>query len=281
MMKKLFMTGLIMFLVFFAIGTIVWFTVEDKNNQIETIEKSFKPNEIKRINIHSDNADVRIKKGDTFHVSYEGKSKVNISNQNKTLQVSDNQNVKKRMLNVNPFNGSKAQLTVTVPSKQLDEINVTTQVGVLDVENIQSSNATFWNEVTGQINVNNCTFKDTNISANETFISVNNSALSNSEISVNKGKIAINDALVKKSVFKVNRGSMELNKMQPECDLKASVNHGDISMRYLKSPKDVMLKLVPENGKIHVNVPNLHQGKNGKGQHLIELYTNQGDINIQ
>lgn len=74
---------------------------------------------------------------------------------------------------------------------------------------------------------------------------------------------------------------MILNNLKPECDFKGAVNHGDISMRYLNAPEDVMLKLNPENGNINMNTPHLHQGKNGKGTHLIELYTNHGDINIK
>lgn len=40
-MKKLFIAGLIMFLVFFALGSAIWFGVEAHGNQVKTIEKSY------------------------------------------------------------------------------------------------------------------------------------------------------------------------------------------------------------------------------------------------
>ena len=279
-MKKLFITGLTMFLVFFELGSAVWFVIEAHGNQIKTKEKTYSQNDIKRINVHSDSANVIIRKGKQFHVRYVGKSKVNISNQNRTLQVSDYQTDKKRILNLNPFDSFQEQLIITVPSERLDEININTRVGDVELNEIQSHNATVWNEANGQITVSRCKFDETNISANESFVNMKQSQLSNSEINVDKGKIVMNDVFVHKSVFKVDRGSMVLNKMKPECDFKASVNHGDISLRYLDAPKNVMLKLSPEKGNIKVNTPGLHQGKNGTGEHLIELYTNQGDIHI-
>lgn len=279
-MKKLFIAGLIMFLVFFALGSAIWFGVEAHGNQVKTIEKSYSQNNIKRINVHSDGTNVIIKKGQRFHVHYEGKSNINFSNQNETLQISDSQNDKKRILNLNPFDSSQEQLIITVPPQKLDELNINTRVGDVALNDVQSHNATIWNEANGEITLNHCKFDETNINANESFVKMKNSQLSNSEINVDKGKIMMNNALVHKSVFKVERGSMELNKMKPECDFKGSVNHGNITMRYLDAPKDVMLKLSPEKGKINVNTPGLHQGENGTGKHLIELYTNHGDISI-
>ncbi|MGV3225468.1 hypothetical protein ACEE78_12245 [Staphylococcus hyicus] len=40
-------------------------------------------------------------------MNYDGKVKINISKQNETLQISDSQSSRKRMLVVNPFNKSK------------------------------------------------------------------------------------------------------------------------------------------------------------------------------
>ncbi|MCO4332509.1 DUF4097 family beta strand repeat-containing protein [Staphylococcus hyicus] len=279
-MKRLFLTGLTMFLVFFSMGSIVWFLFEAHHSQTQTTEKAYKSGNIERLNVDANNADVYIKKGQHFHVNYDGKAKINISKQNETLQISDSQASRKRMLVVNPFNKSKERLEITVSDKELNELNITTRIGDLNISEIRSNRANIWNEHMGEVKLSNCLFKETNIDSNETFLNINHSKLSNSEVIVKKGKITSNDTLIRQSVLKVNEGSMVLNNMKPECDFKGSVNHGDISMHYVKPPKDVMLKLTPEKGNINVNASHLHQGKNGKGTHLIELYTNHGDINI-
>ncbi|SUK12581.1 exported protein [Staphylococcus agnetis] len=280
-MKRLFLMGLTMFLVFFLMGTLVWFLFESHHSQTQITEKAFKKSDIETLNVNANNADVYVKKGSQFHVKYDGKAKVNISKQNKILQISDSQSTKRHMINVNPFNKSKERLMITVPEKQLDKLNITTRVGDLNVSQINSNSVNIWNEVMGKVNINSCYFKEINVDTNETFVNISQSKLLNSEVSANKGKITVNDSFISKSVLKLNEGSMLLNNMESECDFKGSVNHGDISMRYTNVPKDVMLKLNPENGNINMNTPHLHQGKNGKGTHLIELYTNHGDINIK
>ncbi|AJC95628.1 DUF4097 family beta strand repeat-containing protein [Staphylococcus hyicus] len=279
-MKRLFLTGLTMFLVFFSLGSIVWFLFEAHHSQTQTTEKAYKSGNIERLNVDANNADVYIKKGQHFHVNYDGKAKINISKQNETLQISDSQASRKRMLDVNPFNKSKERLEITIPDKELNELNITTRVGEAYINDVKSRNVMIWYESTGQINIDNCYFDRNSIKAKDSLVNISDSNLSDSDISVLKGKITVNQTLVRKSVFKVNEGSMVLNNMKPECDFKGSVNHGDISMHYVKPPKDVMLKLTPEKGNINVNASHLHQGKNGKGTHLIELYTNHGDINI-
>ncbi|PTH72286.1 DUF4097 family beta strand repeat-containing protein [Staphylococcus agnetis] len=280
-MKRLFLMGLTMFLVFFLMGTLVWFLFESHHSQTQTTEKAFKKSNIETLNVNANNADVYVKKGNHFHVKYDGKARVNISKQNKTLQISDSQATKKRMIDVNPFNKSKERLEITVPEKYLEELNLTTRVGEAHIQDIKSKSVMIWYESTGQVNIDHCQFNATNIKAKDSFVNITNSSLSDSDISVQKGKITVNQALVRKSVFKVSEGNMILNNLKPECDFKGAVNHGDISMRYLNAPEDVMLKLNPENGNINMNTPHLHQGKNGKGTHLIELYTNHGDINIK
>ncbi|AKS66687.1 DUF4097 family beta strand repeat-containing protein [Staphylococcus coagulans] len=279
-MKKLFIFGLSCFLVSFILGTIVWFGFEKKQQSIETVKKTYAKNEINQLIVNMASADVKIVEGKQFHVTYKGKEDLSVSKQNKTLNIAEIKHSRGKEPNLNPFNREGNYITITVPSAQLKELNVSTGFAKIQADGIDSQNAKFWNERTGEVTINHSQFSHTKIIGRESLVNIHNSHLNQSEISVDNGQINANHSALHRSIFKIKQGNIVMNDMETECDFKGSTQKGNIDLNYRNTPHNVMLSLNPEHGHAHIKNQHLKHGKNGKGEHKVELYTNHGDITV-
>ena len=86
-MKKLFLSGLSLFIVCFLLGCITWFGFEKQNNKINTIDKNITDKSIDSLNIKGISTKVNITKGDKFTVRYKGQNKVDINQEGNELSV--------------------------------------------------------------------------------------------------------------------------------------------------------------------------------------------------
>lgn len=281
MMKKLFITGMVVFILFFVLGTVVWFGFEKNNHKVKTVQKEYDADDIDRLIVNTDTADISVSPGDKFKFVYKGKNKLNVSTLNQTLQIAEVPMTTKRMLDVNPFKNNHGDLKIEVPSSKLNELKVTTSASNMDIEEINSTNATLWNEEHGEINLNNSHFEQTQIRGYETFVNVNDSTLVDSDVSLEQGAINVEETQVNNSVFKAVEGMINFRNIPAECALKASIKNGDILLQYKEVPKNVMLKLMPDQGKALIKNDHLKQGKNGDGDRKVELYTSKGDITVK
>ncbi|WP_281191142.1 DUF4097 family beta strand repeat-containing protein [Staphylococcus schleiferi] len=279
-MKKLFIFGLSCFLVSFILGTIVWFGFEKKQQSIEKVEKTYAKNEINQLIVNMASADVKIVEGKQFHVTYKGKEDLSVSKQNKTLNIAEIKHSRGKEPNLNPFNREDNYIVITVPSAQLKELNVSTGFAKIQADGIDSQNAKFWNERSGEVTINHSQFSHTKIIGHESLVNIHDSHLSQSEISVENGQINANRSALHRSIFKIKQGNIVMNDMETECDFKGSTQKGNIDLNYRKTPHNVMLSLNLEHGHAHIKNQHLKHGKNGKGEHKVELYTNHGDITV-
>ncbi|QPA25025.1 DUF4097 family beta strand repeat protein [Mammaliicoccus fleurettii] len=279
-MKKLFIFGLSCFLVSFILGTIVWFGFEKKQQSIEKVEKTYAKNEINQLIVNMASADVKIVEGKQFHVTYKGKEDLSVSKQNKTLNIAEIKHSRGKEPNLNPFNREDNYIVITVPSAQLKELNVSTGFAKIQADGIDSQNAKFWNERSGEVTINHSQFSHTKIIGHESLVNIHDSHLNQSEISVENGQINANRSALHRSIFKIKQGNIVMNDMETECDFKGSTQKGNIDLNYRKTPHNVMLSLNPEHGHAHIKNQHLKHGKNGKGEHKVELYTNHGDITV-
>ncbi|MBA8779196.1 DUF4097 family beta strand repeat protein [Staphylococcus schleiferi subsp. coagulans] len=279
-MKKLFIFGLSCFLVSFILGTIVWFGFEKKQQSIEKVEKTYAKNEINQLIVNMASADVKIVEGKQFHVTYKGKEDLSVSKQNKTLNIAEIKHSRGKEPNLNPFNREDNYIVITVPSAQLKELNVSTGFAKIQADGIDSQNAKFWNERSGEVTINHSQFSYTKIIGHESLVNIHDSHLNQSEISVENGQINANRSALHRSIFKIKQGNIVMNDMETECDFKGSTQKGNIDLNYRKTPHNVMLSLNPEHGHAHIKNQHLKHGKNGKGEHKVELYTNHGDITV-
>ncbi|MBF1992380.1 DUF4097 family beta strand repeat protein [Staphylococcus schleiferi] len=279
-MKKLFIFGLSCFLVSFILGTIVWFGFEKKQQSIEKVEKTYAKNEINQLIVNMASADVKIVEGKQFHVTYKGKEDLSVSKQNKTLNIAEIKHSRGKEPNLNPFNREDNYIVITAPSAQLKELNVSTGFAKIQADGIDSQNAKFWNERSGEVTINHSQFSHTKIIGHESLVNIHDSHLNQSEISVENGQINANRSALHRSIFKIKQGNIVMNDMETECDFKGSTQKGNIDLNYRKTPHNVMLSLNPEHGHAHIKNQHLKHGKNGKGEHKVELYTNHGDITV-
>ncbi|MDO5376423.1 MAG: DUF4097 family beta strand repeat-containing protein [Staphylococcus rostri] len=280
-MKKLFIFGMGCFIVFFILGTFVWFAIEKGDNQMTEVNRSFDKEDIKQLVVNTDIVNVTFKTGKNFRLHYKGNDKLNITRQGQTLQVVERMYSKRKMLNLNPFETNEGHLIVTIPPDYIENLSVTTRIANIEMQGIKLDNVMLWNDMNGQVTIHDSHFKNTQIKGEETFVNIYQSQLSASDVNVERGLIKADKTSVQQSLFKVGEGDMHLMKMSPQCDLKGVVNKGDITMSYEQLPKDVRLKINPTNGEGAIKDSRLHQGINGNGKHQIELYTNDGDIVVQ
>ncbi|MEJ7542483.1 DUF4097 family beta strand repeat-containing protein [Staphylococcus intermedius] len=280
-MRKLFVFGLSCFLICFILGTVVWFGFENKKQSVEKIDQTFEKNAINQIVINVDATNIKMVPSDYFHISYEGKQEMKVSKQSRVLTITEMNRSGIRTPNLNPFNNLEGQLEIGIPPAQLKEVDLTSNIGAVNIENVDIDHASIWNGDSGELNIRNSQLTHSKFSANETLVNIENSRLDHSEFNIEQGKINGEKTLLKNSIFKLNRGDIHLQEMLMGCDFKGSVKDGNIYLGYRQPPTDVMLSLNPEKGKAIINNDQIKKGKNGKGTHQIELYTTRGDITVE
>ncbi|RIN85511.1 hypothetical protein BU005_13185, partial [Mammaliicoccus sciuri] len=91
-MKKLFLSGLGIFLIFGILGTILWFTVNNKYEKQETYEKVYKNNQVEQVIVNGQNTNVEVKKGKYLGIKYNGNQDVNASIENNLLHFTEREN---------------------------------------------------------------------------------------------------------------------------------------------------------------------------------------------
>ncbi|GAB0316140.1 hypothetical protein JPSP43_18140 [Staphylococcus pseudintermedius] len=279
-MRKLFVFGLSCFLICFILGTAVWFGFKKKKQSVEKIDKTFEKNAINQIVINVDSTHIKMVPSDDFHISYEGKQDMKVSKQSRVLTITEMNRSGFRTPNLNPFNNLEGQLEIGIPQNQVKEIDLTSNLGAIDIVDVNVEHATIWNGDSGELNIHNSELTHSKFSANETLVNIENSRIDKSEFNIKQGKINGEKTLLKNSIFKLNSGDIHLKEMQTDCDFKSSVKDGNIYLGYRQPPTDVMLSLNPENGKAIINNDEIKKGKNGTGTHQIELYTTRGDITV-
>ncbi|SCT26864.1 DUF4097 family beta strand repeat-containing protein [Staphylococcus caeli] len=283
-MKKLFIVGLTLFVVCFLLGCITWFGFEKQSNKVNSVNKTFDDNKIDSLNIKNAGAKVNVVKGDHFEVHYKGINEVDIKQQNNELVIED---TKKRVdwygLNFNPFRKVRPQMEITVPDKKLKQLKVSNnrfglQLKALEVGNVDISTAgdTIFPSYIDSNKIDNLKYK-----SEEAPIRIKNSSVKNALIKTKRAEIKGSNSLIKDGVLSVRKGSLNLSSMDIDSAFKASSKNGDINMSYNNEPKDVLLKLNPEDGQANVRNKSFKNDKVGSGNHILELYTLHGDINIK
>nr|WP_263312756.1 DUF4097 domain-containing protein [Mammaliicoccus sp. Marseille-Q6498] len=279
-MKKLFYIGLSIFLIFGIIGTILWFTVNHKFEKQESYEKVFKNDKIEQIIVNGHNTDVEVKKGKHLNVKYDGKDKVNASVENKLLHFSERDKKLNLSFNFIPFKKTKNHLIITLPKKNYDAFNITTNTGNVSVKNVMSDNS---NIITGTGNITYEKVKMKNAKAMSDLgsIRVSNSSLIKFNGELDTGNITVDKSKLINSELITNLGNINVKRLKNECDIKSSTEDGDITLSYNKPPKNTLLQLQAESGETKITNHAFNGEKVGSGKHVIEGYTVNGDIYVK
>ncbi|WP_251518391.1 MULTISPECIES: DUF4097 family beta strand repeat-containing protein [Staphylococcus] len=283
-MKKLFISGLIIFVVCFVLASVMWFGFERQNNKLNTAHKSFPNDKINGLHISSQNSFVEVKRGKQFSVSYKGQKKLNVQNHNGTLYIKEQRNSEDHYgLNFNPFRKIKEHLVVTVPDKKLKQFDLKSkrnrvEVNQLDVEKAKINMAY---EGIVKVGLNRSNVDKLFYRGKNSPVTLTKDKIANANIKSSNAHINAEESLIEKSVLLVTRDKdIHLDKMDINSNFKASSENGDIIMSYNRKPENVLLKLNPSDGKSKVFNSSFNDDKVGKGDNVLEMYTEKGNIQI-
>lgn len=277
-MKKLLIIGIVMFVAFFSLGSLVWF-VHDKNIlPNEEVHKTFSDENVQDITVSGKKSNIKVVQGNQLKLNYNGEKPINYSIHNGILKISEKQK-NDIAPSINPFKKNKQNMTIEVPKKKLNDVNISTDVGDIDFEGVRANTATIWNNIS-DVNFNRSQINSVEIKSESSRLNFNHTIFNNGNVKIDNGSIKGDNSIVRDSVFIIERGNINLKNMEKTCDLKAFAKNGSINFDYQDKPKDTLLKLNPSDGKKVVNNPNFEDEKTGNGKNILEFYTNHGDIKI-
>lgn len=278
-MRKLLLIGMITFVAFFSLGTLVWFVHDQSNLPEERVEKTFHNKGIQDISISGNRADIKIVQGKELKLKYKGQRPINFSEHNHILKISED---KKDEIapNINPYKRTKQQLVVEVPKRKLNDINISTDIGAVDLDGVQASTATIWNNIS-DVHIKDSELNNVDMKSESSKLTFENSTLKKGNFKIKTGAIHGDHSLAKESIFILGSGPINFSQMANACDIKASTKNGNITLSYLHPPKDTLLRLNPTEGKKNVKNPHFKNDKVGNGDNVLEFYTNEGNITIE
>ncbi len=279
-MKKLFLIGLGIFLIFGLIGTILWFTVNNKFEKNETYEKVFEDDQVEQVIVNGQNTNVEVKKGKTLGIKYNGKQHVNANIENNLLHFTEQDSKYQFNANFIPFRKTTNHLVITLPEKQYQSFNITTNTGDILIKDVSSNNSNMITD-TGNISYNNVNLKYAKAMSSLGSVQVKNSALSEFNGEIETGNITIAKSSLINSELITSLGNINISQLKNECDIKSSTEDGDITLSYEEPPKNTLLQLQAESGSTHIKNKAFKGEKVGNGKHVIESYTDNGDIIIK
>lgn len=278
-MKKMLIAGIIMFIAFFSMGTLVWFVHDKSNLTNENINHTFKNKNIQDISINGNTSSIKIVKGDVLRLKYNGEKNINYSEHNDILKISENKKDNYTPI-INPFKKNNQKIIVEIPDRKLNDINISTDVGNVDLEGVHTNTATIWNNISN-ITMKNTSFDNLDVKSEQTQLYFDHSTIEGANFKINGGNIKGEHSLIKDSLFILNNGNITFKQMADACDIKASTKNGNISLSYSKQPKNTLLKLNPSNGNKIISNPNFKDDKIGNGENVLEFYSNKGDIRVE
>ncbi len=153
--------------------------ISNNNNNKPEIKTTISNQGFNQLEVSATATDISVKYGDKYNVEYEGPKnlKPTVSRKNGSLTI------KQSASGIHRINGDPT-ITITVPKRLLKSLNLSTDDGDIEVENISTTNPISLNTDDGDIDINNLKSPSGKIDT------------SNGDITINK--------LNSKNVFKIN-----------------------------------------------------------------------------
>lgn len=282
-MKKLFISGLVLFVICFSLACISWFTFEKQDNKTNKIHKRFNADNFNDLDVNTKLSNINVVQGKHFSVSYKGSKDIAVTQENGNLKVKEkNNNEDHYGLNFNPFKKNESEINIKVPKKQQKRLSINLATRLTNINNVNLNKVriktTYYNDL-GLI-VNNSHIENLKYHSKNSPVQLSNSEINKSDIKTDNN-INIKKSLLKDAILLSKRSNIKLTHMKSTSDIKASTNEGNILMSYATKPKDTLLKLNPVNGKAQVDNKYFKNGKVGNSDNVLEFYTDSGNIHIK
>ena len=280
-MKKLTISGLVIFVVFFLAATLVWFVHDKDIYKRLKYNETFHQSSISKLNIDSYSSDITITQGSSFRVKYYGDNSIKVNTQKDSLNVKESRSSKRGYsFNLNPFKRSKFNIHITIPPDTLKQLNIDAKLGKLNINNIDIKKARIRKDGEN-LNIKEAKLDRIDYYSNHGTINIKNSDIKNSQFKVINSNIVVNHCTLKNGLFITNEGKLDFKNMPSQIDMKSSSKKGDINIEYKTKPKDTLLKLHPGMGDNNIKNPYFKDSKVGNSYNIIECYNVKGDINIK
>lgn len=238
------------------------FTEQSNTGKIKTnYSKTYKNTDIQSLKVNAQISEIKIKKGDHFSVESKGNlphTEATAHVKNHRLMVEDQG--KKSGINFNIGGMKYNRLTITVPTK-LEELKINSEVGSIDINDIKAKSAYIKSDAS-DINVKKGSFDYLNIYNDASDIVTD-------DVSFNKAKIR-NDA-----------SDIIMKELQADKPLEIDNEAGDVELSYKNNPTNTRIEANADGGDIDINNKVFKNRTVGKGDNIVTINNDAGDIIIK
>lgn len=280
-MKKAMITGIVIFVGFFLAATLVWFVHDKDEYKKLKYDRAYSNVKMNNLNIDSYNSELTIKQGEHCGVKYYGDNDVKVYRTKDTLYIKEHKSGKRGYsVNINPFNQSKSKIEVTLPNKNINNLDVYSGFGNVNLDGINAKKGSIYQD-NKYLKIQNSKFDNLSFKSDAGGVKIKNSDIFNSEFKTGVGNVEVNNSKLKKSLFVSELGYLNFTNMNSETDVKGSSKLDYIHLDYKDEPKNTLLKLHPGTGEAKVENKAFNKGKVGNSNNVIEFYTVKEDITIK
>lgn len=222
-------------------------------------QKQFKNEQIKSINVDTDDGDVVIEKGktDLFEVRYNGdqeKRKLDVNEKGEMLQVK----MKKKSKHI--IESKDESLTIIVPERVYNKIEVETAAGTIQMQNIQSEDISAHSAAGG--------------------VKMKGMKAQNVKVSSSAGGIVLHKVEGKVRA-ESEAGSVEVTQHNPQYSIEADSEAGDVNIQLKEMPKDAVVKGSADTGEVQIFGKENKEITIGNGKVQISGKTSAGSVKIE
>lgn len=264
MNKKILITACVVLTIGIT-GNIIKNTVFAESNS--DTKQTFDSNDIKNIHVKGDNQRVLIEESNSDEIrvvlTNEEKEEIHAEVKDDTLEIEVERKI--NWFHWPDFDGwfdnQGSTVTVYLPDKQFDEINLEVDNGRILAEDIHADNVVMKTD-NGRIEAEDITSEHTNLTTDN-------------------GVIKIDD-VTGELVVKTNNGTIDAEIDSLDRNIKAESDNGKINIAVDNTPTNVLFDVDVDNGSVNI-LDNRYEDndKIGNGDNLVSLSTNNGKITVK
>ncbi|WP_261007492.1 DUF4097 domain-containing protein [Staphylococcus haemolyticus] len=180
-MKKAMITGIVIFVGFFLAATLVWFVHDKDEYKKLKYDRAYSNVKMNNLNIDSYNSELTIKQGEHCGVKYYGDNDVKVYRTKDTLYIKEHKSDKRGYsVNINPFNQSKSKIEVTLPNKNINNLDVYSGFGNVNLDGINAKKGSIYQD-NKYLKIQNSKFDNLSFKSDAGGVKIKNSDIFNSE----------------------------------------------------------------------------------------------------
>jgi lia operon protein LiaG len=182
------------------------------------------------------------------------------------------------------------KLQVMVPSKVLNNLQITTTSGDVSIDDLKANELTVKSSSGDQSISGTETQSHVVLSSTSGNINTRENTMNSTDFITTSGKIDAKDLRSKNAVFETSSGDIVLNGEQLKSDMEFITSSGDVAIKFAQTPESVKVDFKGSSGEPDISVDGLlFEDKNensavgvkGNGDYEIKVRTSSGDLTLQ